>query len=309
MSGNDIGNTTAVANEAILSKLAPLDWMRPPSTTTQRLIPEIINAGEIVSVVGQGGTGKSLLMLDIAMALASGQPVLGHPSVDPISVLYIDMENPVGEIFARRTSLGYHDHPLEKLSYYHMQDLPALDTAPGGRAMEALVKRDMPELVIFDTVSKVVAGEESKADTWQDLYKHSIILMRQANCAAVILDHQGHDTSKGARGSSAKRDNVDVQWIQTLSGNLITLKRDKCRTLHHTEVLKIRRGGTPLRHLIEDDPVKACVDFLDSVGFTGGRQAALEVIAAQNRYWPRNTVEAALRQRKAAEAGTARNAA
>lgn len=300
MSGNHIRDLPASASEAILGRLAPLDWTNPPNTMAKSLIPEIINAGEIVSVVGQGGTGKSLLMLDIAMALASGRSVLGHPSVDPISVLYIDMENPVGEIFARRTSLGYQDHPLEKLRYYHMQDLPALDTESGGRAIEALLERDRPELVIFDTVSKVVGGEESKADTWQDLYKYSIIPLRQANCAAAILDHQGHDASKGARGSSAKRDNVDVQWIQSLSGNLITLKRDKCRTLHNTEVLKIRRGGTPLRHLIEDDPVQACRDFLDSIGFVGGRPAALDAISAHNRHWSRLTVEAALRLRKVA---------
>jgi AAA domain len=94
--------------------------------------------------VGQGGTGKSLLMFDIAMAMATGQSVLGHTPAEPMSVLYIDMENPVGEVYTRRANLGYHDNSLERLTYYHMPDLPALDTKSGGKFIEALAERHSP---------------------------------------------------------------------------------------------------------------------------------------------------------------------
>jgi RecA-family ATPase len=294
-----------ITDESILDKLAPLDWMNPPTNTAKTIIPEIVNAGQIVSLVGQGGTGKSLLMFDIGMAMATGQSVLGHTPAEPMSVLYIDMENPIGEVYTRRANLGYQDNSLERLTYYHMPDLPALDTKAGGRFIEAMAERHSPDLVIFDTISKLVAGEESKSDTWQDLYKYSLVPLRQNNCAALILDHQGHDSSKGARGSSAKRDNVDLQWIQGCNGDLITLKRDKCRTLHDTETLKIRRGGTPLRHTIEIDPVQECITFLDSIGFTGGRPTAERELAAHNRHWPKSVVTEAVRQRKATQTGTA----
>jgi hypothetical protein len=248
-------------------------------------------------------------MFDIAMAMATGQSVLGHPPAEPMSVLYIDMENPIGEVYTRRDNLGYQDNSLDRLTYYHMPDLPALDTKAGGKIIGAMAERHSPDLIIFDTISKLVVGEESKSDTWQDLYKYSLVPLRQTNCAAVILDHQGHDASKGARGSSAKRDNVDLQWIQTCRDGLITLKRDKCRTLHDTETLKIRRGGTPLRHSIEIHPVRECITFLDSIGFTGGRPAAEGALAAHNRHWPKRVLEEALRQRKAAQLGTAQDAA
>lgn len=291
---------------AILDRLVPLDWLNPPTNTAKVIVPDIVNAGQIVSLVGQGGTGKSLLMLDVAMALASGQSVLGHPEVDPMSVLYIDMENPIAEVCTRRDSLGYLADSLDRLTYYHMPDLPPLDTKMSEQYIEALVQKHLPDLVIFDTISKLVAGEESKSDTWQDLYKHSLVPLRRADCAVIILDHQGHDATRGARGSSAKRDNVDLQWIQTSKGNLITLKRDKCRTLHETEMLKIRRGGTPLRHVVEGDPVQECIGFLDSIGFEGGRPKAQDVLKAHNMKWPRPVLEEALRQRKSAQAGTAR---
>jgi hypothetical protein len=79
--------------------------------------------------------------------------------------------------------------------------------------------------------------------------------------------------------------------------------------LHDTETLKIRRGGTPLRHTLEVDPVQDCVAFLDSIGFMGGRPTAERVLADHKRHWPKSVVTAAVRQRKAALNGTARNAA
>jgi hypothetical protein len=285
-----------------------LDWTSPPTNTAKPIIPDMISAGQIVSVVGQGAVGKSLLIFEIAMALATGRSVLGYPPADPIRGLYIDMENPVGEVYKRRLDLGYGDDSLEGLTYYHMPNLPPLDTQAGGKFVEALAERHSADLLILDTISKLVEGEESKADTWQDLYKYSMIPLRREDRAVFILDHQGHDDTRGARGSSAKRDNVDLQWIQKRQGDVITLRRDKCRTLHDTETLKIRRGGTPLRHTVEVDPVRECITFLDSIGFTGGRPAAQGALAVHKRHWPKSVLEEALRQRKAAQIGTAHDA-
>lgn len=117
----------------ILDGLTPLDWLNPPTNTAKVIVPDIISAGQVVSLVGQGGTGKSLLMLDIAMALSSGQSVLGHPELDPMSVLYVDMENPLAEVCTRRDRLGYLPDSLHGLTYYHMPDLPPLDTKSSER--------------------------------------------------------------------------------------------------------------------------------------------------------------------------------
>ncbi len=45
----------------------------------------------------------------------------------------------------------------------------------------------------------------------------------------LCLDHQSHDTARGARGSSAKRDDVDVACIMKRKGNSIELKLGKGR--------------------------------------------------------------------------------
>jgi len=178
--------------------------------------------------------------------------------------------------------------------------LPPLDAHAGGKFIEAFAAKHSPDLVILDTISKLVAGEESKADTWQDLYKYAMVPLRRDNRGVFILDHQGHDATKGARGSSAKRDNVDLQWIQTRRDDLITLRLDKCRTLYDMEELKIRRGGTPLRHVIERDPVQHCIDVLDKLGADRGigRDRARDLLKDNGYRFSVQVVNAALSQRK-----------
>src|ERR1700739_2629979 len=83
-----------ITDETILDRLAPLDWMNPPTNTAKTIIPTIVNAGQIVSLVGQGGTGKPLLIFATALPLAAGNPVWAPPPAEPMSVLYVDMENP-----------------------------------------------------------------------------------------------------------------------------------------------------------------------------------------------------------------------
>lgn len=288
-----------------------MDWLNSETGTTTPVIPDILNKGEVASLVGQSETGKSLLSFDIALALSTGQSVLGHPANDPMDVVYIDMENPRGEIQRRVTDLGYELPALDRLHYYHMQSIAPLDTKNGGADMQWIAELHSPALIVLDTISKLVTGEESSADTWQDFYKFTLMPLRRRDHAVFILDHQGHDASRGARGSSAKRDNVDIQWIQSRKDDLITLKRDKCRSLHSIEVIKIRRGGKPLRHIVEGDPVTRCVDVLDKLGTPPGigRERAREALNAGGYEFPVHVITEALRLRKAAQSKPAQEAA
>jgi hypothetical protein len=96
-------------------------------------------------------------------------------------------------------------------------------------------------LIVPDTISRLVEGKEDSADTWRNLYSHTMAPLRQQVRTVLRLDHQDHDSSKGARGSSAKRDDVDVAWIMRRNGNEVTLIRDKGRGLSHPEKVVLRR--------------------------------------------------------------------
>ncbi|MGY4712761.1 hypothetical protein ACXDF8_24945 [Mycolicibacterium sp. CBM1] len=130
-----------------------------------------------------------------------------------------------------------------------------------------------PKLIVLDTISRFIEGKEDSADTWQNLYIHSLIPLRRQGRTVLRLDHQGHDSSKGARGSSGKRDDVDVAWIMKRTGNNIVLTRDKSRGLSHPEKLVLRRYAEPTKHGVVADKgnkVAECLDVMAALGIPFG---------------------------------------
>ncbi|MDT5046330.1 MAG: hypothetical protein QOG75_2183, partial [Mycobacterium sp.] len=211
------------------------------------------------------------------MGLALGKSVLGNPACDPITVMYIDMENPVEELADRLRRMGHAPGDLtgHPLFYFSFPDLPPLDTMAGGRRLALQAEKYEPQLIVFDTISRLVEGKEDSADTWRNLYNHTMVPLRRQGRTVLRLDHQGHDSSTGARGSSAKRDDVDVAWIMKCTANEVTLTRDKGRGLGHPEKIMLRRHAAPTRHLpgIAEGKQAACIDALDrlNVPLAAGR--------------------------------------
>lgn len=285
----------------------PLNWKELSQlSTVESVIPHLLNKGESGSLVAQAGAGKSLLALDVAVSLARGESVLGAPARDPMTVIYIDMENPREELAERLHSMGLHlpdlaDTPLRYLSF---PDLAPLDTREGGRMLAAAAQLCEPGLIVLDTISRLVEGKEDSADTWRNLYNHTLITLRRQGRTVLRLDHQGHDTGKGARGSSAKRDDVDVAWIMKRkgNGNGIELKLDKGRGLGHPEKVELRRQTKPLRHLpaISGSKDEECADAMNKldIPLRATRDEAADVLRENGYRFSNNVIGATLRGRR-----------
>jgi hypothetical protein len=175
-------------------------------------------------------------MLDIAASLATGRGVLDRPAGPPVSVVYLDMEVTEDELAERLTDMGYdttNDKDLQKnLNYYLLQDFKPFNKPSGGRQLLSVVERDKAEVVVIDTLARVVDGDENEADTFRDFDTNTGKPLKAAGVTVVRLDHMGKDKGKGPRGSSAKRDDVDVSWIMSVAKrdpSSITFTLDKGR--------------------------------------------------------------------------------
>lgn len=182
------------------------------------LIEPLLPAKKLVGLVSRRGVGKSLLALDMACRLATGHPMLDEPQQPPRDVLYLDYEMSVEDLQDRLFKLGWDKaNPdtaelLKHLHYMQLPDLPPLDTADGGETLLELIDETNPILVVIDTVSRVVTGDENNADTYRELFNHTERWIRGRGATLLRLDHLGKDASKGSRGSSAKEDPLDVVW-------------------------------------------------------------------------------------------------
>lgn len=244
-------SVTITEDDALIKGLAPLDWTevlsgeRPPPDW---LCEPILEAGKQAALFAEAKAGKSLLVLEICCGIAAGRAVLGNPAREPRAVVVCDMENGLTDIAERVTSLGYAPEELTRLHYYSFPSLDWLNTAKGGQQVAALAARHDAALVVVDTLSRVVDGDENDAETYHAFYRYTGLPLKARGIALIRLDHAGKDASRGMRGSSAKTSDVDAVWALTAEDNELTLTRTHTRNAHGADRLVLTRSDDPLRH-------------------------------------------------------------
>jgi AAA domain len=213
------------------------------------LVEPLLERGTSNAWFGKPAAGKSLIALEAAAGLAAGRPVLGAPAQDPVTVLYVDVENAVNGIVERLQAFGYDPGDLKRLVYSSFPDVPGLDTFAGGQFLLQAAEAHNPALVIIDTTSRIIAGKENDADTFLQLYRHALVPLKQRGITVLRLDHPGKDVDRGQRGSSAKDGDVDTVWlVERVPESGVNFERHKSRNDHGAGSLYLTRKSGPLRH-------------------------------------------------------------
>jgi len=201
-------------------------------------------------IIAPGGTGKSMIALEIGMSVALGRDVFdlfGGEEIRPGDVVYLNVEDSRQLIHSRLHNFGTmfeNQHDIDELEAA-LHILPAVGmgfriaTKEGGHVVatpqfEEWTKRlkEMqvrPRLVIFDTLNRLSAGldENSNAEMGQ-LMSLIDAFNRNVGCASMIVHHaskaamwsgQG-DSQQAGRGASAVTDNARWQM------NLMTMPKE-----------------------------------------------------------------------------------
>ncbi|MGB7980084.1 MAG: AAA family ATPase [Candidatus Nanopelagicales bacterium] len=296
---------------AVLAYL--IDWQEAYSgqeRSVDWLVVGIIERGRLVAVYSAPKAGKSLLLLAIAAALASGRSVLGQPPTgELVPVLYCDYENTPGDVVDRLRDLGYRDpDDLTELHYLSLPALPPLDTPDGGRALLAAAQAVGAELVVIDTASRTIHGAENDADTWNAWYLHTGLRLKRAGIALVRLDHSGKDATKGQRGSNAKAGDVDLVLRLVADHDRLDLITEAKRQPYYPDRTLLRRrevDGVLVHELTTateaaDAATTALMDFLDAEGIPveAGRPTVKAHLDQRGYRATHRALEAAIRLRK-----------
>jgi hypothetical protein len=261
----EVGNTAP-------EPTSPLQWSTflteefpPPDWYAGRIMAR----GQHIALVGDGKAGKSLFAQEWAWRIASGLPFLGDPARPPRRVMYVDQENGWDDIQERLRSLGATVEQLANLIYLSFPAYRPLNTPAGAADLLGDVARHSPDVVFLDTVSRMVDGEENSADTWLGLYNHTLKPLKAQRRSSVRLDHFGKDKEKGARGNSAKNQDVDGVWelnVVERDSGLLALKRTHTRRGIGRGFFRIQRHGEMVAdqwkaggtwHALADEPTAA----------------------------------------------------
>ena len=176
------------------------------------LIPYLIPKSGIVLVYGPPGCGKSFLTMAWSLCIASGIQWLGHP-VTRGPVAYIAAEGSFGIGPRIKAWKAHHGYVGNSGVRWFDESLTLTDSSTFDELLTAL-KEDFPQpplLVVIDTLSRCSAGiDENNASEIARFLAFADVIQQTFHCTILIVHHEGKDTQRGPRGSSALKGNTET---------------------------------------------------------------------------------------------------
>ena len=197
------------------------DWAGLPVPPRKWHVQDLIPGNTVTLLGGDGGTGKSLLALQLAVATATGTSWIGRDIEQPGKALVLSAEDDIEELFRRWDDIC----ESEGLSMSSLSNLLIRSTAGEETLLATLdgktnmlkataiyetvcasMKRERPALLVLDTLADLHAGNENDrahARQFIGLLRHLAI---EYQCAVVLLAHPsltGMNSGSGLSGSTA----------------------------------------------------------------------------------------------------------
>ena len=171
------------------------------------LVPNVLPAVGTALIAGQTQSYKSFLILDIALAIATGRDTFGKKIATPGLVFYAALEGMYGVANGRSTAWQA-KHEVPDLDNFFVMRGPAI-AMPGemeefGDAIKNEAASRPVRLIVIDTLSKAMLGlDEMLPRDAGSFVRFCESLVEAFNCCVVAIHHMGKDVTRGARGSSA----------------------------------------------------------------------------------------------------------
>ena len=189
------------------------------------LVRDVIPDRQVTSLNGDGGTGKSLLALQLAVAVASGRDWLGMLP-EQGGVVYLSAEDDINEVHRRLVDiLAFGEVRFADLADFHLVPLAGRDAVlamPAPRseivtptrlwgALAEKIRAVRPRLVVVDNLADTFAGNENSRPQARQFVGLLRALAIECDHACMLLSHPsltGISSGAGTSGSTAWSNSV-----------------------------------------------------------------------------------------------------
>ena len=164
-------------------------------------------------------TGKTWLILDMALRIAAGLDLSGQVCREPEHIVYFCGEGFEDLVHSRvQAWRAYHDFPTGIDEHFHLlENFPDVaDDMDVGAMVNEITKRcSNPALIVLDTYARVLAEAGLSENDPLDVMKfvrQAESLKRKFGCTVLAIHHSGKDIDRGARGSNSLLAAVDFAF-------------------------------------------------------------------------------------------------
>ena len=239
--------------------VALADFVSSPPKSSY-LIKSVLPATGLGQVFGSSNVGKSFLLIDLAMHLASGMPWRGFRT-KTVPVLYIAAEG-MGGLAARMKAWTLHYGSVPAGLFVRPYSAQLTVAGAAAALAERIASLQLPpKLVILDTLAANFGpGDENSAEDMAAAMNGLRALA--GDWLALCAHHSGHADKTRSRGHSSlfAALDVEIQVDRPDPSGPIKVAHTKCRDMERMEPLFFRLESVALPWADEDgDPINSAV--------------------------------------------------
>lgn len=181
------------------------------------LVRGFLGRGSLAVIYGKPNDGKTFAAMDLAMAIADGQPWAGAETLRGTAI-YVAAEGG-GEVHDRVEAIARHRNVPDAAPFYiaprtiNLRDSPTDVDEVVAFARQVAERCAVPAgIIVLDTLNRVLAGgDENGVQDMGKLIENADTIRHKTGAAVLLVHHAGKDMAKGARGHSSLLAAVDTE--------------------------------------------------------------------------------------------------
>lgn len=260
-------NDYAQAGGDLLALLVPAgvadEWLVPADSFSEQpapiswLVKRWLQDNALIMVHGPSGGGKTFVVLDWCLRIASKTPEWCGQRVKPGTVVYLAGEGHHG--LRGRIAAWKHKHQAGPLSMWLSRAGCDLNTPEGYiKAVNHISKLpERPSVIVVDTLHRFLSGDENSAQDAKTMLDACGALMEKFGCAVILVHHTGvsEEAQHRARGSSAWRGALDIEIsiIPAKDGGPMQIVQRKSKDAEMAEPVYVRLASVEIPGWIDED--------------------------------------------------------
>jgi putative DNA primase/helicase len=192
-----------VTADSLCSVPAPISW----------LVKRWFQSQALMMVHGPSGVGKTFVVMDMCLRIASGMADWASYRVKAGAVVYLAGEGHYG--IRGRIAAWRERHKPGPLRMWVSKHGCDLNTAQGYQKATDAIRAlpEVPAIVVVDTLHRFLAGDENSAQDAKTMIDACDRIKQEFGCSVLLVHHTGvsDEAQHRARGSSAWRGALDIE--------------------------------------------------------------------------------------------------
>lgn len=234
----------------VLSQPKPRRWL------VRNMIPQ---GPAFTMTFGASGNGKTFVLVDRMLSVATGQTECEGQKVTKGKVLYLCGEGTLAVRARIAAWCQYHRIRPESLDgwFFMTEEAVHLDTPEGyNKLIETLEYNCLrPDWIVADTLNRHMSGDENDTQDASAFISACSELSNLFSATLTTVHHTGlaEGAQKRARGSSAFRGALDMQDMVTKNGETVTISQTKNKGGKELEPVYMDLVDVPITGWFDDD--------------------------------------------------------